>query len=153
MTKEALIVCPSPSSYALMSWAGPQSNSSVPVSFANSLSSIAPLFSFFSSRYSRANSSWSSTDWIARLCLAVFFLVMVAVAAAFGALLGFLGFGSCCFASFFACKFFFLCFSRDLSLHQQPSFSTSLIWKIKNSYFYHSAGSRQRQKLNLQDKA
>lgn len=91
--------------------------SSVPVNLANSLSSIAPFFSFFSRRYSRANSSSSSTVWVARLCLAVFFLVTVA--AAFGVLLSLWGFGSCCFASFFACRFFFLCFSRDLSLNYQ----------------------------------
>lgn len=89
------------------------SSSSVPVSFAYSVSSMVPFLSFFNNRYSRANSSSSSAVCVARLCRAVFFLKMGA--ATLGVFLG-SGFASCFCASFLAWRFFFRCFSRDLSL-------------------------------------
>lgn len=118
-----------------------QSKSSVPVNFANSLSSIAPFFSFFSRRYSRANSSSSSIVCTERLCLAVFFLITVG--AAFELLLGFWGFCSWSCTSFLACRFFFLCFSRDLSLNYHFCFfcqSHFGRWKIQ-FYDTHAKGN------------
>ena len=90
-----------------------QSNSSVPVNLAYSFSSMVPFFNFFNNRYSCINSSSSSIVCRARLCRAVFFRMT----AASGVFFGFLGFGSFSLASFFASRFFFLCFSRDLSLY------------------------------------
>ena len=74
---------------------------------------MVPFLSFFNNRYSRVNSSSSSAVCTARLCRAVFFLKMGA--AAFGSFFG-SGLGCCFCASFLAWRFFFRCFSRDLSL-------------------------------------